>query len=133
MRFWRILWRACRLRCPRCGTSRLFRGWFRMFPRCERCGLAFQREGGYYLGAIYINYGLTALLMTIAYPVLWLTTDISPDVFIWPLLGFCLVFPLWFFHYARALWLGMDEFFDPQRQESAEASPPQGSDGTPGR
>jgi hypothetical protein len=32
---------------------------------------------------------------------------------LWPLAAFCVFFPLWFFRYARSLWLAFDEYFDP--------------------
>ena len=65
--FWRRIGRALRLRCPRCGRGKLFVGWFRMPERCEECRLDFRREPGFYLGSIYVNYGLTALVVTVAY------------------------------------------------------------------
>ena len=47
-----VLGRGLRLVCPRCGTSPLFRGWFRMHDRCPACGLSFVRDPGFYLGSI---------------------------------------------------------------------------------
>lgn len=117
-----IVWRGMRLRCPRCGQGRLFCGWFRMPERCACCGLLIQREPGYFLGSIYVNYGVTATIVTVAYLVLFLTTDISSDVLLWSLVAFCVVFPPWFFRYARALWMGFDEYWDP-RPESQSGGP----------
>lgn len=114
-----ILWRSARLRCVRCGRGRLFRGWFHMNPRCENCGLPFERGPGYYLGSIYINYGLTALLVVIGYFTLFFTEWLTGDALLWTATAFCVVFPLWFFRYARSLWLGMDYFFDPPKNDSA--------------
>ena len=57
-----LLWRGVCLRCPRCGARSLFRTWFAMHERCAVCGLRFEREQGYFLGAIYINYGVTVVL-----------------------------------------------------------------------
>lgn len=114
MRFRTIFLRACRLRCPACGQGRLFRGWFRMNPACDHCGLTYQREPGYFLGSIYFNYGLTALTVTATFFVLFLGFNVSADTLVWPLAAFCLVFPLWFFRYARSLWLGFDEYIDPR-------------------
>jgi hypothetical protein len=31
--------------------------------------------------------------------------------------GFCVIFPLWFFRYAHAVWIAFDERFDPWRHE----------------
>jgi uncharacterized protein (DUF983 family) len=113
MRFRTIFLRAVRLRCPACGQGRLFRGWFQMHPACSHCGLKYQREPGYFLGSIYFNYGLTALIITAVFFGLFLGAGVSPDAMLWPLAAFCVFFPLWFFRYARSLWLAFDEYFDP--------------------
>lgn len=120
-----ILWRSGRLRCPSCGEDKLFCGWMRMRPECENCGLPFEREPGFYLGSIYINYGLTGLLLTAGYLTLYFTEAVSPDTALWICLAFCLIFPLWFFRYARSLWLGLDYYFDPNddHRESRESGP----------
>src|SRR5690349_19287385 len=65
--FWRRIGRSLRLRCPRCGVGKLFAGWFKMHEKCEHCGLDFRREPGFYLGSIYVNYGLTAFFVTAVY------------------------------------------------------------------
>lgn len=114
MRFWRLFSRACRLRCPICGHGRLFRGWFAMHPECAECGTKFEREAGFFLGSIYFNYGLTALVTVIAYPLLKNVRSIPPQTATASVLTFVVVFPLWFFRYARSLWLGFDQFVDPR-------------------
>ena len=114
MRFWQFLFRAWRLRCPACGRGRLFRTGFRMFPHCVYCGLHYEREAGYFLGSIYFNYGLTAMLVAIGYPLLVFGFRLPADVVLWVALLFCVLFPLWFFRYARSLWIGFDQFCDPR-------------------
>jgi len=104
--------RAVRLRCPRCGAQPLFHGLV-MNASCASCGLKYEREPGYFLGSIYINYGLTALSTTAAFLVLrfgwsWPMSWVVP-----PLLAWCILFPIWFHRYARAYWLAMDLHFDP--------------------
>ena len=61
----RLLVRGLCLRCPRCGARSLFRTWFSMYERCSVCQLRFEREQGYFLGAMYINYGVTVVLALI--------------------------------------------------------------------
>lgn len=124
MRFRKIFLRAARLRCPTCGQGRLFSGWFRMYPHCDHCGRTYQREPGYFLGSIYFNYGLTALIVTAVFFGLFLGAGVSADVLLWPLAAFCVVFPLWFFRYARSLWLGFDEYFDPSSASKAASTRP---------
>ncbi|HEX4130283.1 MAG TPA: DUF983 domain-containing protein [Pirellulales bacterium] len=123
MRLSTILLRSLRLRCPRCGRGKLFRGWFTMPERCATCGLRYEREPGYFLGSIYFNYGVTALVVTAAFFLLYFTTDIDSHVLIKGLAFFCLVFPIWFFRWARSLWMAFDELFDPRQPEPAVVAP----------
>ena len=116
MRLFQILSRSLRLRCPACGTGRLYRGWLKMNAACSNCHLSFQREPGFYLGAIYFNYGLTALVVSIAYPVLVLTRQLSSQTALAVCMTFVVLFPLCFFRFARGLWLGFDELIDPQQK-----------------
>ena len=117
-RYFTLVWRAVRLRCPLCGKGKLFRNWFAMHRACGHCGTSFEREPGFYLGSIYFNYGLTALITAIAYPVL-MFNKVLPDSKLLPLtLAFAILFPIWFFRYARSLWLGFDQYMDPRQGES---------------
>ena len=56
----RMLWWGFTKRCPRCGSGHLFRRWFTIVERCPRCGLRFEREEGYWAGALAINIGIAA-------------------------------------------------------------------------
>jgi len=96
-----------------------------MNDKCSRCDYRFQRESGFYLGAIYFNYGLTALILAVGFPVLTLSGTLSQNRALFAGLGFAIVFPLLFFRHARSLWLGMDEFIDPyQREVSPDSTTP---------
>jgi uncharacterized protein (DUF983 family) len=116
-----IMGRAWRLRCPRCGGGRLFKNYFTMNRDCNVCDLHYEREPGYFLGSIYINYGLTALLVTLFYFALFFSGVVSPQAGLWIVTAFALVFPIWFFRYARSLWMGFDHFWDPMSESSSAA------------
>ena len=105
--------RAIRLRCPRCGQGKLFLGWFQMHAACSSCRLKYERAPGYFLGSAYINYGATAIAVTVGYLMLHVGVRLSNRELAAPLAGFCMLFPLFFFRYARSLWLAMDYFLDP--------------------
>jgi len=117
MRFRKLVWRALRLRCPLCGKGKLFRGWIASNDRCSHCGADLKREPGFYLGSIYYNYGLTSLIVMIAYPLLLFTGTLTNDQLLYASLAFVVLFPLWFFRYARSLWLGFDQLWDPKPGE----------------
>jgi uncharacterized protein (DUF983 family) len=100
-----------------CGKGKLFRGWIATNDRCNHCGADLKREPGFYLGSIYYNYGLTSLIVMIAYPILLFSGAMTNDALLYASLAFVVVFPLWFFRYARSLWLGFDQLWDPKPGE----------------
>jgi uncharacterized protein (DUF983 family) len=112
-----LLLRGARLRCPRCGRASVFRGWFAMHDSCPSCRRKFNRAPGYFLGSIFFNYGVTAILMVIAYFSLFFALGRVSQAWLAGLAGFTLVFPLWFFRYARTLWIAVDEQLDPWPNE----------------
>jgi len=84
----------------------MFTRFLTMPDACASCGLDFKREQGYYIGAMYINYGVTTLiLLAVALPLL---DRVPLPWLLWPLAAFSIVFPLWFFRYSRSLWLGIE-------------------------
>ena len=125
MNLLKIYSRSWRLRCVACGQGRMFRDWFRMQPACDHCGFPFQREPGFYLGSIYINYGVTALTMTMVW-FAGIAAGYNTRPWLWPSALFCVVFPLWFFRYARSLWLGFDYYWDPQADSNRQTTQPTG-------
>jgi uncharacterized protein (DUF983 family) len=115
-----LLSRAVRLLCAACGEGRLFRKWIQMHTHCRHCGFRFQREPGYWLGSIYVNYGLTALIVTAGYFALFFSELMTPNQILILLTAFCVLFPLWFFRYARAIWVAVDLYFDPAQEAEFE-------------
>ena len=107
-RLTRALGRAIRLRCPRCGATRLFRGWFQMAESCALCGLKFERAQGYFVGAIYVNYAVTTIIAVGGFFLLWGLLGLSTRAQLLVLVPIVLVFPLWFFRYSRSLWLALE-------------------------
>ncbi len=103
-----LIFRALRLRCPKCGVGKMYRSFAKMNNRCSNCDLRIARPGGYYLGSVYVNYGITAATMTVIFLTLRVGFQIPMKTIIWPLFAFCLIFPVLFFHHARALWLAID-------------------------
>src|SRR5438105_9687609 len=52
-----------RQRCPNCRKGRMFRSLLEMNDPCPVCGQLFQREEGYFLGAMYASYALATGLL----------------------------------------------------------------------
>jgi len=101
-----VLARGLRRLCPSCGRDKVFLGLLKVKERCASCGFNCRPEGGYYLGAIYINYSLTAVLaLGLGF---WLTLAGKPTMGFGVALGIGVLFPLMFFQLSRSLWLGID-------------------------
>jgi uncharacterized protein (DUF983 family) len=103
-----------KLCCPRCGQRTLFRGLFTMHRECAACHLVFEREPGYFVGAIYINYAVTAALAIVGFFVLEACTTVSvtTQIVLWSIFG--VAFPLYFFRYSKSLWLSFDYLVNPE-------------------
>jgi uncharacterized protein (DUF983 family) len=100
--------RAARLRCPRCGRTPLYGGWFRMREQCAACGYRYEREQGYFIGAIYVNYAVTVVITIGAVLGLDWSVGLTLTQQLVIGVGLALLVPLVFFRYARSLWLGLD-------------------------
>ena len=85
-----------------------------MYPDCVNCGLRFEREQGYFIGAIYLNYAVTVIITIAGYILLdyFFNLSLAKQLIVWIAFGVC--FPLFFLRYARSLWLSIDYLFDPQ-------------------
>jgi uncharacterized protein (DUF983 family) len=96
-------------RCPRCHKGAMFRSGLAMNDPCPVCGLVFQREEGYFLGAMYTSYLLAAGLLV---PFYFLGTWLFPN---WSGLTVAFVATLAYlpfipavFRYSRVLWIYLD-------------------------
>jgi uncharacterized protein (DUF983 family) len=106
-----LAYAAVRQRCPECQSGRIFRGLVTTNERCEVCGLRFEREPGYFYGAMYLSY--TLAFLSTAYWIPMLALGVSPWLVVGlPAVQIVLQIPL-VFRYSRAIWLAIDHYFDP--------------------
>lgn len=105
---------ALALRCPRCLDGRVWRSFLGMNERCPRCGLVFEREPGYFTGAMVVSYLIavpTFGLIVIALLVLGAETLVALVA------GGALYLALapFILRYSRVIWLHFDWIIDPAR------------------
>ncbi len=79
---------------------------------CPVCGLEFEREPGYFLGAMYFSYGLSVITGLPTFIILFLWGMPNLWILIILALQLGLSSPL-LVRYSRALWLHMDQIVDP--------------------
>jgi uncharacterized protein (DUF983 family) len=108
-----MLWRGLRRKCARCGGGKLFRRWFRMTDRCPHCGLKFEREPGYWVGAIAMNTAVVGFLFAVVLVAFSAAT--VPDI-PWvtlliieiPLMA---IVPVLFYPFSKTIWVAVDRAY----------------------
>lgn len=82
---------------------------------CPSCGLKFEREPGYFLGAMYISYGLALITIVGLCLLLWASTSWSlQKITVWAILLFLPLAPTLTL-FSRVLWIYLDQAIDPER------------------
>ena len=84
-----------------------------MRPACTACAASFVRPDGFFLGSIYVNYGVTGAIVAIGYPLALFVGRVDEQWLLGGALAFVIIFPLCFFHFARGVWMAIDRYFDP--------------------
>ena len=122
-----IVRRALRWRCPNCGCGALFRGVFRMLPRCPVCGLSYFPEQGYYVGAMIINYGITTAIIVAIFLFSLLFPDFTSlstnfKILLW--MAFAVVLSLLLMRHSYSFWLGLDFWVTPRQPDAPSGGNP---------
>ena len=68
-----IVARGLTNRCPNCGGHTLFRAGtlFEVNAECPNCGLKIERDEGFFLGSLSLNYGVTLVCFLTPVLLLW--------------------------------------------------------------
>lgn len=105
-----MIGRALRRRCPWCGDDGIFRGWFQLAANCPQCGLRFEREPGYWVGAVTFN---TALGIAVFLGSLGLSLLVTWPEVPWPWIapitgGLAAVAVVFAYPYTKLMWVAYD-------------------------
>ena len=120
-----LIGRGLRKRCAVCGSGGLFERWFRMRSHCPQCGVKFEREAGFFVGALFINFALTEVVMFLWLAGVLIATIPHPPV--WWLIGgsvaVCIVLPPLLYPYSKTRWFAIHVAMQPlDPDEEAEAA-----------
>nr|BBH94946.1 hypothetical protein KTA_31450 [Thermogemmatispora argillosa] len=109
--------RALLLRCPVCGEGKLYSGFFKTYERCPACNFEYEREPGYYTGAMAVNLVLSELLITaITIPLAVNTSVPFIPLLIWGM-TMPIIFPLIFYRHTKSFWMAFDHLIHPVTNE----------------
>lgn len=118
-----MIWRGLRRRCPRCG-GKAFDSWLRIKHHCDLCGLEFEREEGYWVGAVIVN--TTVVFATFIAMFVSLVVMTWPDVPWGVVMGVTVVanaaIPVAFYPISKTVWLALELSWHPLEPEEIDAA-----------
>lgn len=99
--------------CPRCRQTMMFKQPFEfskplaMKEKCENCNLNFTPEPGFYFGAMFVSYILTAfaflgIALTLVFYFKWSVNGAMGIVILFGLLGY-----FWVMRFSRSIYIHM--------------------------
>jgi uncharacterized protein (DUF983 family) len=102
--------------CPNCGARALFSSGtlFQLNKKCPRCGLRFERDEGFFLGSMSLNYGITIFVFLVPVLLLYLAGILSGVVAAVLAGTGAILFPILFYRSSRSWWLMSYYLFLPQ-------------------
>ncbi|AKQ44664.1 hypothetical protein TH63_01925 [Rufibacter radiotolerans] len=124
------LYSIAKLKCPRCHEGDLFENnsllgyskMSKMLDHCPVCQQVYEPEPGYYYGAMFISYGLTAG-PTLA--IVGLMMLFSEELTLWMFMGALLLSLVLFmpaiFKLSRAIWINIFISYDPLAAQNPQA------------
>ena len=107
-------------KCPRCHQGNLFekKNSYRfkditaMYDRCTHCGLKYEKEPGFFYGAMYVSYGLTVALWVTLAVIIFPFYNMSPWLFLGiGVVALFLLLPI-IYRLSRAIWLSIFVKYD---------------------
>lgn len=118
-----MLRRALQRCCPRCAEP-AFETWFRMREHCVSCGLRFEREPGYWVGAVIINTAVIFATFLVAFGGMVLLTwpDVPWTVVLIITLLANVVIPVVFYPMSKTVWLALELSWHPLEPDEIAAA-----------
>jgi uncharacterized protein (DUF983 family) len=119
------LWRGLRKRCAVCGSGKLFERWFHMRSHCPRCGTKFEREAGFFGGALFVNLAFTEVVMFLYLAIATVATLPHPSakLLIVGSIAITVVLPILLYPLSKTTWFAIHLAMQPlDPDEEAEAA-----------
>ena len=104
----KVLFRSLLLHCPACGQSRIIDRPFRIKHHCPICRSLFNREEGFFVGAILANVMMTEFVILITCVIWLMLIGSNYETVLAGLFIVALLFPVAFYHHSWSFWLGFD-------------------------
>jgi len=107
-------------KCPRCHQGKMFannnpysfKNGLTMKDTCSECNLKYERETGFFYGAMYVSYALMSGILIIWFltDLIWLHMD-ALELATWVVSTMLILFPV-VYRWARSIWLNFFVHYD---------------------
>ena len=116
--------------CPNCGAKKLFKDGtlFEMNPECPECGLKIERDEGFFLGSMSLNYGVTIIGFLVPVLILYLVGVLSGLAAAIVAGVGAIGVPILFYRSSRSWWLMSYYFFLPNHLPANQGTLAPGQD-----
>ncbi|MCX6216775.1 DUF983 domain-containing protein [Spirosoma sp.] len=112
-------------KCPRCQEGDFFvsksayklKQFDKMHEECSHCQLRYNREPGFFTGAMYVSYAYYVAFIISSFVLFYAILDIDLDYYLVFLLPSLVLLTPFFFRLARRTWIN---FFEDYRPEFAK-------------
>lgn len=111
-------------RCPRCGGGGIARTFFDLHETCPSCGWTFEREEGYWVGAMVVLFAAIEVLFALLLVVGIVSTWPDPPWTALLVAGIALngTVPFLLYRWSKTTWMGLHSAFVPAELEDDEAA-----------
>lgn len=115
-------------KCPRCQTGNFFavnnpyqlKQFDKMNPQCPCCGERFEREPGYYTGALYVSYAYYTALIVSCFVVFQVLLALDMTYFLSVLIGLIILLTPPVFRLARLTWINFFISYDSHKPTTCD-------------
>jgi len=107
-----ILGNAVKCKCPNCKSGNMFESNGnifllrspKMFTNCQVCNYKFEKEPGFYIGAMYVSYAIGVAELVACIVVLWGILDLSVPIILTVFLTIMILSSFYNYRLSRSIW-----------------------------
>lgn len=115
-----VFFSVSRNKCPKCHTGKVFENnnaynlkiFSKMYTSCPCCGEKFEKEPGYFYGAMYVSYALTVGWCIFTFAINELFTKVDTFYYLIFTCSSIILFSPLTFRLSRLIWLNFFTRFD---------------------
>ena len=110
-------------KCPKCHQGDFFvtksayeKDFIKMHDKCEHCGEIFNKEVGFFYGAMYVSYGVNIMIGMALFLLMVLILKLELLIFLLSFLGLVVVLFPWVMRISRLIYINLFVKFDSSKK-----------------